>query len=200
MSDKMTGEDNVSEALIALVGILETRDTFTKDHSVRVSHIAVRFGKIMKLDSEFLGQVSRAALLHDIGMVGIPDAVLFKPGNFTPSERNVINETPAVAANILAPIKSLAAEREMILHHGERWDGSGYPDGLHGEGIPLGARLIAISEAIDAMTQNRSYRRARPISYCMEQLEKYSGSQFDPEIAQVAISELCKGLVRKTKN
>jgi len=195
----MTGEDNVSEALIALIGVLEARDSYTKDHSVRVSQIAVRFGKIMKLDSDLLGQITRAALLHDIGMVGIPDSILLKPGNFTLTERKIITETPATAAKILAPIKSLSAEREMIMHHGERWDGTGYPDGLCGEKIPLGARLIAVAEAIDAMTQNRAYRRARPISFCLEQLEQHSGSQFDPEIAQIAITELCKGLVKKAK-
>ncbi|PJA32153.1 MAG: hypothetical protein CO187_05515 [Zetaproteobacteria bacterium CG_4_9_14_3_um_filter_53_7] len=199
MSEVMTGEDNVSEALIALIGVLEARDSYTKDHSVRVSQIAVRFGKIMKLDSDLLGQITRAALLHDIGMVGIPDSILLKPGNFTLTERKIITETPATAAKILAPIKSLSAEREMIMHHGERWDGTGYPDGLCGEKIPLGARLIAVAEAIDAMTQNRAYRRARPISFCLEQLEQHSGSQFDPEIAQIAITELCKGLVKKAK-
>jgi len=130
MSEVMTGEDNVSEALIALIGVLEARDSYTKDHSVRVSQIAVRFGKIMKLDSDLLGQITRAALLHDIGMVGIPDSILLKPGNFTLTERKIITETPATAAKILAPIKSLSAEREMIMHHGERWDGTGYPDGL----------------------------------------------------------------------
>ncbi|OIO68372.1 MAG: hypothetical protein AUJ57_10145 [Zetaproteobacteria bacterium CG1_02_53_45] len=197
MSKVITGVDNAPDALIALIGVLESRDVYTKDHSVRVSQIAVRFGQLMKLDSELLGQIKRAALLHDIGMIGIPDTILLKPGNFTPAERKIITATPATAAKILAPIKSLAAEREMILHHGERWDGSGYPDGLSGEDIPLGARLIAVAEAIDAMTQNRAYRRTRPISFCLEQLELHSGSQFDPRIAQLAITELCKGLVKK---
>jgi len=193
----MAKDDSAPEALIALIGALEARDLFTKDHSVRVSQIAVRLARVMNLDSVLLGQITRAALLHDIGKVGITDSVLLKPGNFSPAERKMITEAPSVAAKILAPVSSLAAEREMILHHGEHWDGTGYPDGLSGKNIPLGARLITIAEAIDAMTQNRSYRRARPISYCLEQLELHAGSQFDPEIAQLASSELCKGLVQK---
>lgn len=189
--------DNAYEALMALVGVLEARDPYFKDHSVRVSHLAVRLAKLLKVDPEEVKAISKAGLLHDIGMVCVPDELLQKPGQFTPAERMVICEAPKVAAKILEPLKSLAVEREMILYHGERWDGSGYPDGLKGEEIPLGARFIAVAEAIDAMTRNRAYRRARPLSYCIEQLESNAGVQFDPNIAKVAIIALARGLVRK---
>nr|WP_241696926.1 HD domain-containing phosphohydrolase [Mariprofundus sp. KV] len=175
---------------------MEARDSFANDHSRRVSQIAVRLAKIFKLDAETVKKIGNAGLLHDIGMVSVPDAILLKPGSFTEAERTVIREAPNVAGKILEPIKSLRDERLMVLHHGERWDGSGYPDGLKEEAIPIGARFIAIAEAIDAMTQNRVYRRARPLSFCLEQLEENAGSQFDPKIAKVAIAALAKGLVR----
>ena len=196
MSQNSGDNDNAQAALVALMGALEARDSFTKNHSVRVSQIAVRLGKIFKLDENALKQITNASLLHDIGMVSVPDSILLKPGSFTEAERKIIREAPNVAARILEPIPSLAEERLMILHHGERWDGTGYPDGLKGEAIPLGARLIAVSEAIDAMTQSRAYRRTRPLSYCLEQLEQHAGSQFDPKIAKAAIAALCKGQVR----
>jgi len=193
MAQNNGANDNAQAALIALMGALEARDSFTKNHSVRVSQIAVRLGKIFKLDESTLNQIANASLLHDIGMVSVPDAILLKPAPFTELERKIIRDAPNVAARILEPIPSLKNERLMVLHHGERWDGKGYPDGLKGEAIPLGARLIAVAEAIDAMTQNRTYRRTRPLSYCLEQLELHAGSQFDPKIAKIAIAALCKG-------
>ncbi|WP_241697789.1 HD-GYP domain-containing protein [Mariprofundus sp. NF] len=188
--------NDAQEALIALVGALEARDSFSNDHSRRVSQIAMRLAKIFKLDEQAIKEIGNAGLLHDIGMVSVPDGILLKPGSFTKAERQVIREAPGVAGKILKPIKSLKRERLMVLHHGERWDGSGYPDGLKQEKIPVGARFIAIAEAIDAMTQNRAYRRARPLSFCLEQLEEGAGSQFDPKIAKVAIAALAKGLIR----
>lgn len=196
MSEKTGSADNAQEALLALVGALEARDAFSKDHSMRVSKIAVRLGKIFKLDKNLLKKIENAGLLHDIGMVSVPDAILMKPGSFTKAEKLVIREAPNVAGKILLPIKSLEDERLMVLHHGERWDGTGYPEGLKAEEIPLGARFIAIAEAIDAMTNNRVYRRARPLSFCLEQLEENAGSQFDPKIAKVAIAAMAKGLIK----
>ena len=194
---KLNSGDNAQEALIALVGALEARDNFSKDHSLRVSGLAVRLAKLFKLDEQLISTIGNAGLLHDIGMVSVPDAILLKPGSFTQAEREVIRGAPVVAAKILEPIKSLKEERLMVLHHGERWDGTGYPDGLKQEALPLGARFIAVAEAIDAMTRNRAYRKARPISYCLEQLEENAGTQFDPKIAKVAIAALAKGLIRK---
>jgi len=197
VSKKQNSGDNAQEALLALVGALEARDSFSKDHSTRVSNIAVRLAKIFKLDASVITTIGNAGLLHDIGMVSVPDAILLKPGSFTEVERAVIREAPKVAAKILEPIKSLKEERLMVLHHGERWDGTGYPSGLKEEEIPLGARFIAVAEAIDAMTRNRVYRKARPLSFCIEQLEENAGTQFDPKIAKVAIAAMAKGLVRK---
>jgi len=189
-------DDNIEEPLIALIAILEARDEFTKEHSMRVASIATRLAQICNVDAGLRHQINRAAMLHDIGMVSVPDAILLKPGTLTPDERKLIQATPHVAVKILQSIKSLKDECEMILHHGERWDGSGYPDGLQGNAIPLGSRFIAIAKAIDAMTQNRAYRRARPLSFCLEQLKHCRGSQFDPQIAKVAKVAMGKGLLR----
>jgi len=189
-------DDNIEEPLVALIAILEARDEFTKEHSMRVSSIASRLAQICKVDAELRQKITRAAMLHDIGMVSVPDAILLKPGHLTPDERKLIQATPHVAVKILKSIKSLKDEREMILHHGERWDGSGYPDGLKGNDIPLGSRFITIAKAIDAMTQNRAYRRARSLSFCLDQLQQCSGTQFDPQIANIAKVAMGKGLLR----
>jgi len=192
-------DGNIEEPLLALIAILEARDEFTKEHSMRVASIASRLARVCKMDDGLPQKITKAAMLHDIGMVSVPDAILLKPGYLTPDERKLINATPLVAVKILKSIKSLKDEREMILHHGERWDGSGYPDGLSGKDIPLGSRFIAIAKAIDAMTQNRAYRRARPISFCLEELEKCSGSQFDPQIVEVTKVVIGKGLLRRKR-
>jgi len=187
------------EAMLALVAVLEARDEFTKECSMRVSFIASRLAEIYKLDDELQEHIKRAAMLHNIGMISVPDSVLLKPGRLSDDERAMINQTPSVSVKILKSIKSLELERSMILHTNEYWDGSGYPDGLIGEEIPLGSRFISIAKAIDAMTTNRAYRRARPVSYCLEQLDACAGSQFDPTLAGVAITALCKGLATKSK-
>jgi len=194
------GENSATEeAMVALVAVLEARDEFTKECSMRVSFIASHLAEVSKLEPALQEQIKRAAMLHNIGMISIPDAILLKPWGLTDEERSLVRRTPNVSVKILKSIKSLAEECKMILHSNEHWDGSGYPDGLAGEKIPLGARYIAIAKAIDAMITNRAYRRARPVSYCLEQLESCAGSQFDPDLAEVAITALCKGLARKSK-
>jgi len=190
---KEDSSNDVNEALLALVGILEARDAYTKDHSLRVANIVKRLTDKFKISAEEKQIIYNAALLHDIGMVSIPDAILLKEGRLSPEERQLIQQAPLVATKILTSIKSLHKERCIILHHGERWDGQGYPNNLKAAQIPEGSRFITVAKAIDAMTKNRAYRRARPISYCLDQLTEHAGTQFDPQIARVAASILCKG-------
>ncbi|MDQ6967300.1 MAG: HD domain-containing phosphohydrolase [Mariprofundaceae bacterium] len=192
MKTQGLNKDNVNEALLALVGALEARDLYSKDHSMRVAQFVQHLTGQFRISDQQKKIIYNAALLHDIGVVSIPDAVLLKKGRLSPDERQCIQQAPRVAAKILASITSLSEEREIILHHGERWDGHGYPDQLQGEQIPQGSRFIAIAKAVDAMTKNRAYRRARPLSYCLEQLNENAGSQFDPKIAGVAARILCK--------
>jgi len=192
MLEQSSMDDNVNEALLALVGALEARDLYSKDHSMRVAQLVRYLTAQFRISEKEKKTMYNAALLHDIGVVSIPDAILLKKGRLSPDERQRIQQAPQVAAKILSTIPSLTDERQMILHHGERWDGRGYPDQLHGEQIPEGSRFIAVAKAIDAMTKNRAYRRARPLSYCLEQLKENAGSQFDPKIADVATRILCK--------
>jgi len=191
--NRVTG-DNVNEALIALVGALEARDVYTGNHAKRVAEFVDKLTKKFRLEHALSQNIYNAALIHDIGMVSVPDAILLKQGQLTPSQRRVIETAPYVAEKILKPIKSLNAERLMILHLGERWDGHGYPDGLKQEHIPPGARFLAVAHAIDAMSQNRAYRRAYPISFCIEQLRDHAGTQFDPKMARAAADILCKSI------
>jgi len=195
MIQQVSSKEEVNEALLALVGSLEARDLFSKDHSIRVAHIVGLLTKRFRIDDEQKQIIHNAALLHDIGIVSIPDAILLKKGRLSSEEHQCIQHSPAVAGKILAPIQSLKKERLMILHQGERWDGTGYPDRLKGDQIPEGSRFIAIAKAVDAMTHHRAYRRARPLSYCLDQLHEHAGTQFDPKIAEVATSILCKNII-----
>ena len=184
-----------NEALLALIGALDARDAYHRNHSSRHKQV-VFIDKLLacfNLDAGIKKQIHNAVLIHDIGMIGICDAVLLKPEPLSRAERAVIETAPGIAANILSMVPSLAAEREMILHQNERWSGNGYPDGLHGQSIPVGARFISVAQAIDAMTHDRAYRRARPLSYCLQELQSHAGKQFDPTIAKVAAELLGKG-------
>ncbi len=182
--------DHVTDALVALVGALEARDSYSKDQSMRVARFVERLMNRFKIDPVKRQAIYQATLLHDIGMVSVPDKILLKQNALNKEELAVIRAVPQVAARILEPIASLADEREMILHQSERWDGSGYPDGLRGAEIPIGSRFIAVAKAVEAMTHHRAYRRARPLSFCMEQLRDNAGTQFDPKIAEVAAALL----------
>lgn len=195
MNRKISSNDGVNEALLALIAALEARDLFTKDHSIRVAHIVKLLTSKFRISDAQKQTFFNAALLHDIGMVSIPDAILLKQGRLSSDERILIQSSPEIAAKILVSINSLTEERLIILHQGERWDGNGYPNQLKENKIPEGSRFIAVAKAIDAMTKNRAYRRARPLSYCLDQLKENAGSQFDPKIAGVATSILCKGLL-----
>jgi len=198
MIQETSSKEDVNEALAALVAALEARDSFSKDHSVRVAHIVKLLTNKFRIDDEKKKIIYNAALLHDIGMVSIPDSILLKKGRLSSEELLRIKHSPEVTATILSSITSLQEERYIILHQGERWDGKGYPDQLKGDNIPEGSRFIAVAKAIDAMTHHRAYRRARPISYCLDQLHECAGTQFDPKIAKAATAILCKGVIPNT--
>jgi len=182
-----------NEALLALIGALDARDAYNRDHASRNNQFAFisKLLKRFKLLPAVKQQICNATLIHDIGMISVPDIILLKPGRLNREERSIIEHVPQIAGNILALVPSLSEERKMIIHQHERWDGKGYPDGLKGRDIPIGARVISIAQAVDAMTRDRAYRRARPISYCLQELLQNAGKQFDPTIAEVAASLLC---------
>jgi len=183
-----------SEALLALVGTLDARHTYNNDAASRNKKV-IFVGKLLshfKIAPEVKQQICNAALIHDIGMISVPDRILHKAGHLTLKERNIVEHAPIIAGEILAPIKSLAAEREMIMAQNEWWNGHGYPNKTVGRNITIGGRFLAIVQAVDAMTRDRIYRPTRPISYCLQELQTNAGKQFEPNIAKVAASLLIK--------
>jgi HD-GYP domain-containing protein (c-di-GMP phosphodiesterase class II) len=169
----------------ALSHAIEARDTFTSGHSTRVSEVAISIGKAMKLPEEDLEKLEWAGILHDVGKIGVPDAVLMKPGFLTEAERQLIQEHPDMGAGIVNPIKMLASEVPIIRCHHERYDGKGYPEGLSGEEIPLLSRVMAVADSFDAMTSQRPYRMVPlTIEQAVAEIRKQAGAQFDPAVVE----------------
>jgi HD-GYP domain-containing protein (c-di-GMP phosphodiesterase class II) len=173
-------EHGYTEAIVALVAAVEAKDPYTRGHSQRVAALAVRLGEELRLSPERLRTLGRAAILHDIGKIGVPDAVLNKPGPLTAAERASIQEHPARGDAIIGGIRSLRRERGGVRAHHERLDGSGYPDGLRGEAIPLEARIIAVADTYDALTSQRAYRAALPPARALAIIAAEAGDKLDP--------------------
>jgi len=188
--------ESMRETLVALVRSLEARDRYTKDHSSRVSQLALLIADEMGLDEESKQLIRVGGLLHDIGKVGIADEVLLKEGRYTDHEYAIMKAHPAIGDAILKHMDGLVRERQVVRHHHERWDGNGYPDHLAGEEIPFEARIVCVADAIDAMTSNRVYRAAKPLSFCLEQLQQNSGTQFDAEVVKAALAVIERGAVQ----
>lgn len=180
----------------ALTGAVEAKDLYTEGHLHRVSAFASEVGRRLGLDERDLELLQIASALHDIGKIGIPEHILNKPGCLDADERTVIERHPQIGARILENVDGLQAAAPLVLHHQERYDGRsdgqfpGYPAGLAGESIPLGARIIAVVDAFDAMTTDRAYRRARPVAEAVEVLRSERGRQFDPAVVDVFIELL----------
>jgi hypothetical protein len=172
-----------TQTVKALASAIDARDPSTKKHSEHVSGIAVEIGQAMNLSEPELEQLEWAGLLHDIGKIGIRDAVLLMPEKLTREERILMNEHPAKGEEILKDVDQLAAERPLIRHHHEWYNGSGYPDRLIGEEIPLLARVLHVADAFEAMTASRPYRPV-PLTAveAFEELRRYAGIQFDPVV------------------
>jgi putative nucleotidyltransferase with HDIG domain len=170
-----------TQTVRALASAIDARDPSTRKHSDHVSGIAVEIGEVMSLSEPELEQLEWAGLLHDIGKIGIRDAVLLKPERLTREERMLMNEHPAKGEEILRDVDQLAKVRPLIRHHHEWYNGSGYPDRLIGEEIPLLARVLHVADAFEAMTASRPYRPV-PLSSAeaLAELQRYAGIQFDP--------------------
>lgn len=174
-----------TQTVRALASAIDARDPSTKKHSEHVSGIAVEIGQAMSLSEAQLEQLEWAGLLHDIGKIGIRDSVLLKPERLTREERVLMNEHPVKGEEILKDVDQLAKERPLIRHHHEWFNGSGYPDRLIGEEIPLLARVLHVADAFEAMTASRPYR---PIpltaTQALEELHRFAGIQFDPQVVE----------------
>jgi len=175
--------EHVLSSMSALITALEARDEYTKGHTARVSRMAMRLGRAMGLSDKEQRNLEIGANLHDIGKIGVRDAVLLKPGRLTPDEYANIQEHAVIGAEILRPIVSLASVLPLILLHHERWDGQGYPTAILGKAIPLGARIIAIADAFDAMTTDRPYRNGMKLRQALDIIREEAGRQFCPTCA-----------------
>ncbi len=172
--------------LESLVTALDARECETGAHSQRVVRFSLAIGDRLGITGKDREDLARGALLHDIGKIGVPDHILLKPGRLTEEEWVEMRKHPEIGARIISGIEFLAPAAEIVLAHQERWDGKGYPQGLSGEQIPLGARIFALADTIDAITTDRPYRRGRSFSHAREELIRYAGTQFDPAVVEVA--------------
>ena len=181
-------ERSYDYTLEALGGALDLKDAETEGHSQRVTALTISIAKAMDLDPTLLPHIARGAFLHDIGKMGVPDQILRKPGPLTPAEREVMRRHCEIGYAVLERIPFLRQASEIVLSHQEHYDGTGYPRGLRGEQIPLGARIFAVADAFDAMTSDRPYRRALTLATAKEEISRNAGTQFDPKVVEVFLS------------
>jgi putative nucleotidyltransferase with HDIG domain len=168
--------------ITALAAAVDAKDPYTFGHSSEVTDATLAIAEEMGLDDKETETLRMAAILHDIGKIGIDGAILNKEGPLDEEERASINRHPIIGANILSSLDFLEDVVPIVLHHHERFDGTGYPDGIAGESIPLGARIITVADSYDAMTSDRTYRRAMPVAKALGELTSNVGSQFDPDV------------------
>ncbi|MEX0800394.1 MAG: PAS domain S-box protein [Dehalococcoidia bacterium] len=170
------------DAVAALVAALTAKDPSTSAHTDRCSWYSAQLARTLGLSEEEISTIRLASLLHDVGKIGVPDEILFKPGPLNEDEWAEMKKHPAAALHVLREVRAITDATPAILHHHEHFDGSGYPDGLKGENIPIASRILLVTDAFDAMTTDRPYRKAMPIEHAIGELTRNKGSQFDPRI------------------
>ncbi len=173
------------QVVLALASAVDARDAYTSDHSERMATWAEALARAMACGEEEVRDIRRAARLHDIGKIGVPDSILLKPGGLTEGEWAVMRRHPVIGSEILMVMQGMRGVAKLVRHHQERWDGTGYPDGLTGEEIPLGARILAVVDAYSAIIDDRPYRRARTHDEAIAELQRCAGSHFDPRVVDV---------------
>jgi len=187
------------QTIRALAEAIDAKDAYTRGHSERVAVYASRIGNHMGLRKELIERIYFAGLLHDVGKIAVPDNILRKPGALTSDEWQTMRRHPAAGYEILLKIDFLKTASQIVMSHHERYDGGGYPRGLAGEEIPLGARIFTIADAFDAMTTDRPYQKARQTWEALEIIEKGKGKHFDPQIVDAFASVMRRrpqGVVR----
>lgn len=177
----------------ALSSALDANDPYTHGHSYRVSRYALRLGKSMGLSSKDLEILEYSALLHDIGKIAIKKEILHKPGRLSEEEKRSLNAHPTIGADIVENLKFLREAAVLVRYHHEQPDGKGYPEGLRGDDIPVGSRILLCADAFDAMTSDRPYRKGLPVEKVVDQFEQYKGIQFDLDVANLLIEMVAKG-------
>lgn len=199
-----TDENSIDyhEIIECITCALDAKDPYTAGHSQRVSDMTLRVCQIMGFKDHDVERIHIAAHLHDIGKIGVPDAVLNKVEPLTDEEWQLIRRHPQIGAEILSKSAHLNELKDIVLCHHERYDGKGYPNGREGCDIPIGARIIAICDSIDAITSNRCYRRAHDFTYCYQEIWKNLGAMYDPIVGQYVLDHwewVTKGQKNKTK-
>lgn len=186
--------ERAETVLFTLALSVEAKDPYTNNHCDRLARYSVALGKRLGLAPELLKALHRGGILHDLGKIGVPDSILLKRGPLTEVERSVIQQHPVIGETICAPLRSLRLVLPIIRHHHERWDGSGYPDGLAGEAIPLTARILQSVDTYDALTTERPYRPAyRPEEACAIMREEAAKGWWDPNMVEALIALVANG-------
>lgn len=187
-------QENSFRTVQALATTLEAKDRYTHGHSARVTDYSVRIARRLNLSADEVEKLRYAAQLHDVGKIGVDEAILRKPTGLSNDERHAIQEHPAIGERIIASLDFLSETRTIIRHHHERWDGSGYPDGLKGGQISRLTQIMAVADAYDAMTSERPYRHARKGTDALDELKRCRGTQFAPDVTDEFISALTESL------
>jgi len=181
-------QQSYEDTLQALGTAIDLRDNETAGHSQRVCRYSLEIARAMGWQEKELGRLARGAYLHDIGKLGVPDGILLKQGPLTAEERQIMQRHSQIGFDLIKDIPFLADAAEIVLMHHERFDGSGYPQGLKSEEIPLGARIFAIADTLDAITSDRPYQRAASFDFAKERIRQLSGTSFDPRVATVFLN------------
>jgi len=180
----------------ALARAVEAKDPYTRRHSEQVTHYAVHLARHAELTEPTTESIRIAALLHDIGKIGVPDHILTKPGPLTRLEFQQIQRHAVLGAEIVRNISMFSGEARLVRHHHERWDGQGYPDNLAGKDIPVGARIISLADSVDTMLMQRTYKAAFTVERMLDELRRCRGAQFDPELTDATI-DFCQAFPEK---
>ncbi len=175
----------------SLGNAIDAKDPYTERHSLEVAEISRLLALALGMGTDAANIIHIAGHLHDIGKIGVPDAIIHKQGPLTETERLFVRRHPEIGADILRPVQEIAASGicEMVLHHHECYDGNGYPFGIKGEAIPMGARIIAVADSLSAMTGTRTYRAAKNFDAALDEIVRCAGTQFDPAIVTVLLTE-----------
>lgn len=185
--------ENAEEVLFTLAQIIEVKDKYTEVHTERVVDVSLKIGKEVGLTPKEMSDLRKGAYLHDIGKVGVPDAILQKQEPLTPEEWEVIKKHTIIGEKICEPLTSLSGALPVIRHHHERWDGTGYPDGLKGHDIPFLARIVSVADAYDAMNYDRPYRKRLAKPQIIEIFKEGRGTQWDPNIVDILLELIDQG-------
>lgn len=185
--------ERAEDVIFALARAVEAKDAYTEGHLQRLSHYSLKVGERLGLSGRDLVALRYGALLHDVGKVGIDETIIRKDGPLTPAEYELIRQHPVIGERIVQPLRLAGAVAPIVRHHHERWDGSGYPDGLAGEAIPLGARIVSVVDAFDAMTTQRPYNVILSQREALAELQSGAGTYWDPAIVRVFAAVLCNG-------